>query len=440
MALTTTSVPYNFLHPVPFLTLEDPNAKINGSRDPLGVQPIWTAFGRHVVTNLTTQSTSVRGYTILLLGRYFASDLVDRGMSVVEDALNIFLRMEQIGAYVRHVAHAVEGDIRGIERVKRFVHEQAWHVNISADRQGMILADQKVYGLWGLYSVPARTSGLLLDGPLGVSPAARGFIESNYINRLKGSAAKLRALLARGGKFRTHESNTVFSALSEVLEPRFSPDELEFYGSYLRDGKSVEGAKPGRQERLRRLLESDNRLGEPTGRAEIVHLAQRARGLDAGLANSLERIAHLEAFLAPATALFQHVLTRHGQRVSDVASAVRQVWGSRVPNLERSAFAEILSEIRSSSSVAVGSRTDEVHAGMCEGDYEGAVEGLLGWNEKVMQTRGGAPWARIAEGKRLDVRYRGAEQLLPQMDELSTLWMNSYFVDALKSITRQLRH
>ena len=80
----------------PFLTLEDPNAKIKGSRDPLGVQPIWAAFGRHVVTNLTTQSSSVRGFTTLLLGRYFAAELVDRGMASREDALDVFLRMEQI--------------------------------------------------------------------------------------------------------------------------------------------------------------------------------------------------------------------------------------------------------------------------------------------------------------------------------------------------------
>ena len=145
---------------MPFLTLEDPNAKIKGSRDPLGVQPIWSAFGRHVVTNLTTQSTSVRGFTVLLLGRYFAADLVDRGIAAREDALDIFLRMEQVGAYVRHVAHGVEGEIRGIERVKRFVDEQSGNVVIAADRRGMILSDQKVYGLWGLYSVPARTSGL----------------------------------------------------------------------------------------------------------------------------------------------------------------------------------------------------------------------------------------------------------------------------------------
>ena len=59
----------------PFLTLEDPNAKIKGSRDPLAVQPIWAAFGWHVVTNLTTQSTSVRGFTTLLLGRKAVVDV-----------------------------------------------------------------------------------------------------------------------------------------------------------------------------------------------------------------------------------------------------------------------------------------------------------------------------------------------------------------------------
>ena len=37
-----------------FLTLEDPRANVQGSRDPLGLQPIWSRFGREVVTNLTT--------------------------------------------------------------------------------------------------------------------------------------------------------------------------------------------------------------------------------------------------------------------------------------------------------------------------------------------------------------------------------------------------
>ena len=56
----------------------------------------------------------------------------------------------------------------------------------------------------------------------------------------------------------------------------------------------------------------------------------------------------------------------------------------------------------------------------------------------MSEGRKSAPWARLGEGGRLDVRYRGAEQLLPDGDELATLWRNSYFVDALEAVTRQL--
>ena len=53
---------------IPFLTDLDPQAAIKGSRDPLGIQPIWTRMGRHVVGNLTTVSTSVRDFTTTILG------------------------------------------------------------------------------------------------------------------------------------------------------------------------------------------------------------------------------------------------------------------------------------------------------------------------------------------------------------------------------------
>ena len=227
---------------MPFLTLEDPNAKIKGSRDPLGVQPIWAAFGRHVVTNLTTQSSSVRGFTTLLLGRYFAAELVDRGMTSREDALDVFLRMEQLSAYVRHVAHGVEGEIRGIERVRKTVDETRGRVPIHAGRRGWILSDQKVYGLWGLYSVSARTSGLIPEGALDVTGDTRAFLKRNYIDRLDGAARPLLRLLAKGGTLETRRKDRVFSALADMLTPAFNKDEVDFYGRRLRDGCNVLGS------------------------------------------------------------------------------------------------------------------------------------------------------------------------------------------------------
>ena len=423
----------------PFLTLEDPNAKIKGSRDPLGVQPIWAAFGRHVVTNLTTQSSSVRGFTTLLLGRYFAAELVDRGMASREDALDVFLRMEQISAFVRHVAHGVEGEIRGIERVRKTVDETRGRVPIHADRRGWILSDQKVYGLWGLYSVSARTSGLIPEGALDVTEDTRAFLKRNYIDRLDGAARTLLRLLAKGGTLDTRGKDRVFSALAEMLTPAFNKEEVDFYGRRLRDGCDVLGSAPERQGHFRSLLETQTDLDALVGRAELLSLAKTAARVDEELAGRLERIAHLEALLAPAEALFQHILARHGQPVEDVAASISGHWGPRAPNLDRAAFADLMPEIQARSNTPIARAMDGCHEALSGGDYAGAIRLLLDWNRVVMETRGAAPWVRLGDRRRLDVRYRGNEPRLPDRDELPELWRNSYFIDALKNVTRQLR-
>lgn len=51
-----------------FFLTEPDNERLNirGSRDPLGLVPLWGSFGRQVVTNLTTASGSTRGFTTLL--------------------------------------------------------------------------------------------------------------------------------------------------------------------------------------------------------------------------------------------------------------------------------------------------------------------------------------------------------------------------------------
>src|SRR5438132_14310589 len=83
----------------PFLTDIDPQAAVKGSRDPLGLQTIWARLGRHVVGNLTTVSTSVRDFTTLVLGYYFAERVSNE--SAGDGDLRVFLRWEQLAAYAR---------------------------------------------------------------------------------------------------------------------------------------------------------------------------------------------------------------------------------------------------------------------------------------------------------------------------------------------------
>src|SRR5678809_1243786 len=121
----------------PFLTLLDPRAKIKGSRDPLGLQPIWTRFGRRVVRNLTTVTTSAREFTTLLLGLFFAEQALEAGDITDESRfVECFLKFEQLAAYSRYAWRDKTGDdelgIRGIQRVKSRLNDGGRRVPISA--------------------------------------------------------------------------------------------------------------------------------------------------------------------------------------------------------------------------------------------------------------------------------------------------------------------
>lgn len=421
-----------------FLTLEDPNVKIRGSRDPLGMQPVWARFARQVVANLTTQSTSVRGFTIFLLGRYFGKRLSDEGIVGREDFLDVFLRMEQLGAYARHVGHGVGGDIRGIERVRTRVAEGGGKVSIQVDRHGLILSDQKIYGLWGLYSVPARVSGLIPDGQLGIEPEAQDFLEKHYLPHLNKVRGPLFKLLSHGGKLKLQESDVVFAALKKVLPEKFSPDEVAFYGEHLRDGAKIKTAVAGRQARFARLLEQETELDEPIGSKELWKLVKASAKKDEGLSRSLSRIGHLEALLAPAGVLFDYVRTKQGTSPEALAKNLNEYWGGPVPSLSADAFRELKLEISQSSSEEIATAMQHCHDALHSGDYREALTAVIRWNELVMAARNSAPWVSMKEGK-INVRYRGIERLLPKRDELGSLWHNSYFIDSLKSVIRQLR-
>ena len=421
-----------------FFTLEDPNAKIKGSRDPLGAQPLWTAFGRHVVTNLTTQTDSTRGFTILLLGRFLAKRAIEDGRIGRELALDAFLRFEQIGAYVRHAAHDVGGEIRGIERVRSRLHEYRGRVPIAADPDGFILGDQRVNGLWGLFSVSARVSGLIPDGPIGLTPEATAFVERQYLPILQPVMEPLSRLVAAGGRLDTRTPDAIFSALSRVLSVSFSRAERHFYGAYLRDGRHVTRAPPGRQQIFRELLADLVDLEAPTRRHDIVQLRESARSVDGQLAKRLDRIVRMEAVLAPTMALFDFMLTCHNRHLGEVAEELADRWGAAVPGVDAEHNQDLLLEVGSVWSQVIRGCFDRCQRGLAGGDYRESLLALLKWHEHVMHSRGGASWVRTAADGVLDVRYRGAEQELPAGDELPELWRNAYFIDSLKAITRQL--
>jgi hypothetical protein len=137
----------------PFLTDLDTRAQVKGSVDPLGAMAIWARLGRRVVGNLSTVTTSVRDFKTLVLGFGLISDLRRKGGPDNDlDPLAAFLRSEQLAAYTR--ASSGDWGFRGLRRVRsRMAEGQV--VPVSAERDCQILGNQKIYGLWGLFTVPS---------------------------------------------------------------------------------------------------------------------------------------------------------------------------------------------------------------------------------------------------------------------------------------------
>ncbi len=422
-----------------FLTKEDPKALIKGSRDPLGIQPIWYSLGRHIIANLTTQSNSVRGFTILLLGRFLAKRLIEDKLIEEQSAVDVFLHTEQIGAYVRHLKHGVDNDIRGIDRVRERCDRTTRKIPINAGPEGKILSDQKLYGLWGLFSSPARVSGLIEEGSFGTTPAAHDFIEQNYWPHLEGIYRLLSDFVRDGGFLNSARPDPVFEAFSEILPEHFSNAERDFYGNYLRDGVFVSPNPLTHQRLLVQLMLEHTPLHGPLGRSEFVMLREQAREKDETLHKRLDQIVRAEAVFALAMVVFECLLSRDGHSIQDVGRMLRTRWGSDIPNINARVNADLLSEIDhtySDSEVVV--IFDRCQKAMLEGRFGDAIETLIAWNALIQARRGAAPWVRIASHGKLEVRYRNPERILPPADELPHLWRYGYFLSSLQNIIRQL--
>lgn len=423
----------------PFLTDLDSRAAVKGSRDPLGIQQIWTRMGRHVVGNLTTVSNSVRDFTTLLLGYYFAERIADEQGPGTE--LATFLKWEQLAAYARA---AVNSDyaFRGTDRVRKNLSEGA-RVTLSAERDHQILGNQKIYGLWGLYTVPARSSGLVDGDPPRLTPPALELVERLYLPILeKRSRTDQRrvfdVLAARATKLNVSGADrAVVEAVGRVLVRRLSEAESKFYRSHLLYG-GPQDSTSGRQRQLAELMnETLDQTAFTWSPATVGGLAKSARGNHWDtLAHHLDRIRTCETVMAPTSALFTHLLGLDGKSVNVVTERLRAEWGEGLRSVSPEAFGELRGEM-AAGDMQAGERWLGIARALSAGDYGTLLDLLLEENKSVMAGRGGPPWIERRGGE-LHVRFGDEHGALPRREEIPTLWRFPYFLDSLRSVAATL--
>lgn len=430
----------------PFLTDTDPNKAVTGSRDPLGLQTIWARFGRRLVGNLTTISTSVRDFTTTILGYYFAERVADIG-GCDDGDLGVFLRWEQLAAYARGGVNN-DWSFRGVERARSFWNEND-SVRLHAGPAGQILSKQKTYGLWGLYTVPARSSGLLEGEPTRITSYAKmQLIERCYLpifgNEGNRNADAIVQLLSKARGASMKKDASVLPAVAKVLAPKIRSAERDVYRDMILFGGPGDRTD-GHQRVLAEAVESTTsdggwKMSAPRLR-DLAKGCRRSGDTGEAVAANLERIVTAESLLAPSAALLGHVLASDGQLVEEVAAQVRSRWGRRIRSIDVSETERLEPDLRDSSeSKVTGERWVATARCLASGDYAGAIRCLVDQNAFVMSVRaGGSAWVEEDAGRiRVRMRDDGGTRL-PTEEELPTFWRHSYFIDSLRQIALSLR-
>jgi hypothetical protein len=380
-----------------------------------------------------------------MLGYYFAERIANEIGR--EEDLSVFLRWEQLAAYSRG---EINGDwkFRGVERVKRNLQEGS-QLRLGADSTSQILSDQKTYGLWGLYTVPARSSGLVEGDPSRLTVSARDLVEKVYLPIFsKNGLRNADAVVARLGKVKSNldwqkSDRRLMKTVAAVFK-NLGAVEREVYRRHLLLGGPHSETK-GYQEILATAMEST--LGDDSWKLSprhVRHLAKRCRGNgDNGtaVAQVLEQIRTAELLLAPATALFELLLSSDDQTVTDVSHVVKLQWGSSLQTIDVDATTALEVELQDSSGEREsGQRWVRVAKSLASGEFDRAVTLLMEQNATVMKLRAGAaPWVDVSKG-RLRVRFRDNDGGgLPLKSQLPEFWRHSYFLDSLRAIALELR-
>lgn len=438
-----------------FLTLNDPRDAPKGSRDPLGLQLVWTRLGRRIVGNLTTVTNSVADFQLLILGCGFAGEIADQ---TAQSVVDVFLKWEQIAAYARLATK--QGGFRGIGRASQKFHDASADVPIGAGGDAQLLANQKTYGIWGLYSVAARSSGLI-DAQGGLTPAGVSVYAQLRVQLGSATLARIISLLKTADSLhKKKDEKNVLEPVGTLLNLR-APDRTvpEPLRTTLRNHLAYSIADTGeageRASSCQRLFaealadEKNWKLGA-TALMRIADAVQRKDViLGAELALHLRTIVAVEAVIARAAALFDLALGADKSTLADFAGRIVD----KGPSGEAAPLGPIDLAALDTPDIAsvwyVGETEGEdgrrrwpaIAAALRDTRYEQALTLLIAQNASVMRARGGGAWIEIKDGTTLDVRFGDTGDAVASSGDdadLAAHWRHAYFIDALRDVAQQL--
>ena len=404
-----------------FISLLDDRATPKSSRDPLGFELIWTHFGRKVIGNLTTITTSMDNFAVALLGFYLANDLVpktenERHRKIREQ----FLRYEQLAGYLRY--HEEANNIMGITRVKQRLatakssSEPNLKLGLSADQ--MILSDQASYGLWGLYSSASRDSGLVKGDNRVVSNRGMNIVNSIQ-DHLGDCVDQFRKWINLDDDLNYEKLEPMGERFRKAIQHHSVRKELL---EILLAGNDPNGIQNELWQKTQNIFQGN--VEPPQDVGQFIHLILK-NGPTFGLQQSLEDIQRVERLLVACNNLFHYCRRKDGEELTRIIESIRDEYSYlHLPNsLPEDQFPRKILM----TSILEAFRNNKLRR---------VIEELINLNKEVMQSRNGAPWVEIEPGGTLRVKIKSEKAQLANQRQLETRWDYDYFIGSYLRIAR----
>lgn len=428
-----------------FLTALAPEARVKGSRDPLGLLPIWSRLGRRLIGNVTTVSGDLRGWTSLLVSVGLVREFALAEPENPFDRM-AFFRAEQLIGYARVWAEEFGPGLptrchetRGVSRVRmrlREARDGKDAIPLGLDSAARILGNQAAAGVWGQLSACAEASGLLdrrrkqLVGP-GASLWSDLF-STALVEHGRSLAPLLRGErgFAPGGR---HQD--VAMTLAELHRPELSPLEVDVYRDAILLGTN---SGPPVQSSLVRQWRALGLVRHPVGRLpDVALLASELRRTGAGEpADLLDDVVAAEHLLGPAELLFGWLLGQHGEPLSAVVDDLSRQWPAPVEVAGHATDTLLRPVVLDAYHTATAfDLIVALRDALETGAWRDAVRSALELNTWIMRRRGGAPWVTIDED-RIEVRLGDGSDGLPDPGRRDEVRVHSYYLDPLYRLIR----
>jgi hypothetical protein len=396
-----------------FLSLLDDREKPKGSRDPLGFEMVWTHYGRQVIGNLTTITSSLTNFAVALLGFKWANEMSAHLPEHVRhaDVREAFLRYEQLAGYLRYLA-GDEG-IMGITRISRRMDNPRERISFGLEPEQQLLSDQASYGLWGLYSSAMRDTQLVVgDNRL---PTAQGLEIAAQIERRLDRDAMIKLLKSKRKVSRDDLISFAKPFRSAIGQKRVRDQLLH----------ALMNGNPHKliQQEMWRVTQSLAATNTKIIGIEGFIRQVKRKTREPELKRRLTEIEQVERLLVASNNIFHYCRRKDGTSVKSILSELSSRYNY-----------EHLPEAMDFSQIPRGDRLGAILESLRGGKTATALSQILELNRVVMEQRGGAPWVEIEQGDSLRVRVQSELAELRSQPQLQQDWDYDYFIESFMRI------